>query len=243
MEKAIIFGIIQGIFEWLPVSSEGILVFLSRFMEIKANPLDFALFLHLGTLFSVLVYFRRDWGELLKGKDKEFVLFLIVTTTVSLLVGFFFYQLIIDLVFGRVLLVIMAFGFFLTSFFHRFQTKIKVNNLVLALVTGFFQGLAVIPGISRSGSTMFVLSWAENNPSKILKKSYLLSVPVVLASSLYLYWKKPLFFIDGWLALVISFLFGILSLKTIFFLSKKMNFAWFTFVFGLFCLLGAIFLF
>ncbi len=83
-------GVLQGIFEWLPISSEGIVAMASQFLVEGQNPVEMALFLHLGTLLAVLIYFREEWLQVLKFKDLRFLKFLVVATVFSGVTGFLF---------------------------------------------------------------------------------------------------------------------------------------------------------
>ena len=70
--------ILQGILEWIPISSEGIIALISNFLIENVNPIDIALFSHIGTLFVILIYFRKDWKEVLMFKNIEnFKIFLL----------------------------------------------------------------------------------------------------------------------------------------------------------------------
>ena len=77
MWSYILLGIIQGTFEWLPISSEGVTALTTHFLIKTFNPVDLALFLHLGTFFAVLIYFRKDWKEILTFKNPKLFRFLI----------------------------------------------------------------------------------------------------------------------------------------------------------------------
>lgn len=236
----IILGIIQGIFEWIPISSEGIVALTSQFLAININPIDIALFLHLGTLFAVLIYFRKDWKEVLTLKDRKLFRFLFLSTFISLIVGFPLYRVVRNMVVGNSLLVIVGFGLLITAYFQRKRMIFKISFDKLAAITGFLQGLAVIPGLSRSGSTIFGLSLGKLHPSEALKVSYMMSVPAVLASSVYLYLKNSTLVFEGWPALISSFLIGFLSLHFLINLAKKINFFQFVLIFGTLCFLGAM---
>jgi len=234
----ILLGIIQGIFEWIPISSEGIVALVCQFLIQNINPIDMALFLHLGTLLAVLIYFRKDWKKVLTGRDSKLLYFLIISTLVSLAIGYPLYRL-ARLVIGNILLIIMGFGLLLTAYFHKKTKKtfgLSFNKL--AIITGLLQGLAVIPGLSRSGSTIFGLSLGKTNPSEILKVSYMMSAPVVLVSSAYLFLENPVLLFNGWPSLIFSFLVGYLSLDVLMKLAQKINFFKFTLIFGLLCFLG-----
>ena len=232
-------GILQGIFEWLPISSEGVVSLFSHFFIKGVNSVDFSLVLHLGTLFAVLIYFFRDWINILLYRDRFLFWFLAISTSVSLGVGFLVYKLISNFLVGSLLLLITGVGLLFTSFFQRKKIKIEIKEEKLAVFVGILQGLAVIPGLSRSGSTIFGLSFGKFSPPEILKVSYMMSVPVVLASSLYFYLKEPNLFSFSLEALVFSFLTGILTLHFLMKISSKINFSKFTFIFGILCILGA----
>jgi undecaprenyl-diphosphatase len=240
MWEYILLGIIQGLFEWIPVSSEGVLTLVSKFLVEDLNPLDLAIFLHLGTLLAVLVYFYKDWIDLILTKNKEFFKFFVIVTIISGAIGYVFYQISGNIIMGSGLLFLMGIGLFFTSFVQGNKINIGINKKYSAIIVGVLQGLSAIPGVSRSGSTIFGLSLFEKDPEMILKQSYLISVPVVLGSSLYLFIKNPVLVSEGWIALLFSFIFGLISLKFILDWAKKINFSMFTFVFGIICLIGAI---
>jgi len=115
---------------------------------------------------------------------------------------------------------------------------LKFRNL--AIITGILQGLAIIPGLSRSGATIFGLSLGKTSPSEILKISYMMSAPVVLALSAFLFWNNPDFITEGWPALLFSFFVGLFSLKIIFRIANRVNFFKFAIIFALFCFLGGV---
>lgn len=236
-----ILGIIQGIFEWIPISSEGVTALFSEFFIEGQNPIDIALFLHLGTVFAVLIYFRKDWIEVLTFKNIKLLRFLIISTFISLIIGFPFYKLVRDMAVGNSLLLIMGFGLLLTAYFHKKEKSFEIGFNKLAVVVGIMQGLAVIPGLSRSASTIFGLSLKKMPPSEILKISYMMSLPVVLTSNLYLFLKNPVLISGSWVALIFSFVVGFLSLGLVIKLVQKIDFFKFALIFSLICFLGAAF--
>ncbi len=238
-----ILGAVQGIFEWIPVSSEGVVALISQFLNGAVSewrPIDLALFLHLGTLLAVLVYFRRDWKEVMTLKNKKLLRFLIIATVFSLVIGYPFYKLVRNVAVGDTLLVIMGLGLLMTAYFQKKKKKLGISFDKLAALTGFFQGLAVIPGLSRSGATIFSLALGKSDPAEILKLSYMMSAPAVLASSSYLFLENPILAFQTWPALIFSFLVGFLSLHFLITLANKINFFKFALIFGLLCLLGVI---
>jgi len=237
IEKVLI-GILQGIFEWLPISSEGIVALLSNFLLKEINPIDFAIVLHLGTLFAVLIYFFKDFLNVLLYKDRFLFWFLAISTPVSLIVGFILYKIVNYFIFGNILLLLTGFGLIFTSLLQKRKLKMKIHHHKLAILVGILQGFSVIPGFSRSASTIFGLSLGQFSPYEILKISYMMSVPLVFLSSLYLYFKNPQLFSFSIEALFSSFLSGILTLHFLMRISQRLNFSKFTFIFGLLCIVG-----
>ncbi|MEM1574820.1 MAG: undecaprenyl-diphosphate phosphatase [Nitrososphaerota archaeon] len=235
----IFLGILQGILEWIPISSEGIIALISNFLIENVNPIDIALFSHIGTLLVILIYFRKDWKEVLMFKNIELLKFLIISNIISLIVAFPIYNVIKDVVIGNSLLIITGFGLIFTSYFHKSKRKIELSLNEISIISGFLQGLSVIPGFSRSGSTIFGLSLGKLSPSEILKISYMMSAPAILASTIYLFLKNPIL-IESWPVIISSFFIGMISLHFLIRISKKMNFYKFTLIFALLCFIGAI---
>lgn len=236
----IILGILQGFFEWVPISSEGIVALASQFFIDGVNPIDTALFLHLGTLLAVLVYFRKDWTKVLTLKDIDLFHFIAIATAVSLFIGFIIYSLIRDIAIGPGLLLVMGIGLLLTAYFQKQKRSLNLSKNWMAILVGALQGLAVIPGVSRSGSTIFGLSLGRFTPQEILKISYMLSAPAVLAASALILLKDTDVIIASWPALITAFAVGFLSLDFLLKLAKRINFSVFALIFGLLCLAGAV---
>jgi len=238
LEYAIL-GVIQGIFEWLPISSEGVVAVASQFLIKNFQPIEIALFAHLGTFFAVLIYFRKEWIEVLTFKNIILLRFLIIAVIISGIIGFFLYGVIKDIAIGNSLLVITGFGLLLTAYCHRAKKISQVSFNKLAVISGVLQGLAVIPGLSRSASTIFALSWGKLNPTEILKISYMMSAPVVLAMSGFLFFQNPILISESWPILIFSFLIGFLTLSFLLKVAAKIDFFKFALVFALLCFLGA----
>jgi len=241
MLEYIILGILQGIFEWLPVSSEGIVALFSNYFIKDLNAIDVAVFLHLGTFFAVLIYFHKDWIDILCFKKNELLKFLFITSFISGGIGFLIYSFAKEIIMGGGLLLLMGIGLLLTSYFQKKRIDFKLDKKYRPFIIGVLQGFSAIPGISRSGSTIFGLSLFGKDPFQILKLSYLLSAPLVFGSSLYLYLKNPeIITNERLLALIFSFVFGIITLKFLLSFAQKINFSLFTFIFGLLCILSGI---
>jgi len=240
MWSYIFLGILQGIFEWIPISSEGVVALASKFFLKITEPVDLALFLHLGTLFAVLWYFRKDWENVLTLKDVKLIRFLIIATVISLIIGYPLYKMVKGMPVGNSLLIVMGFGLLGTAYFHKTKRISEINFNKLAIITGLLQGLSVIPGLSRSGATVFGLSLGRLTPQETLKISYMMSAPVVLALSFYLFLTNPTIIFETWPSLIFSFLVGILTLHFLMKISEKINFFKFALFFSLLCFLGAV---
>ena len=240
MWEYVLLGALQGIFEWIPISSQGLITIFSSFIVTDINSIDFSLFLHLGTMFAVLIFFRKDWINLILLRDKELLRFFIIASIVSLSLGFVVYKTIGDIAIGSGLLFLIGFGLLLTSWFQKKDIRLNMNKDFNSVIVGLLQGISVIPGVSRSGSTIFGLSLKENDPSEILKKSYIISLPAVAASTGYIFINSPSISSFPWIALLSSFVFGIISLKVLLDFSKKVNFSKITMTFGILCIIGGI---
>lgn len=248
MLEFVILGIIQGVLEWLPVSSEGFLVITSSFMSLP-NPIDLALYLHMGTMLAVVIYFRSRIVDMIKKPDKQ-TFFIVKATAVSLVVAFPVYLALkwvsesLAYQAGSILLGLTGIALIVTGFLLRKKTTKKRASFETldAVYAGFLQGLAVIPGLSRSGVTMFALLSRGYKQDKALETSFLMSVPVVLAAQLFLALNKFGFKSEYLIALVVSFVFGMLAIHYLLTLAKKLNFSWFCWFFGALSLSAFLFL-
>jgi len=235
----LLLGFLQGVFEWLPVSSQGI-VALTGLLFKPEQAIDCALLLHLGTLLAALIYFRKDFLDIITFKKPRLLVFLIISTIISLIVSLPIYLALDSVVFGSSLLLITGFGLLITALFHKKNKKLNLNSKNLALFAGLLQGLAVLPGLSRSGSTVFALSTSLKNPKKILKLSYLMSVPVGFCASAFLFLKDFSLGLNAWPGFITSFVFGLISLYSIFKLVQKINFFKFVLIFAILCLTSGL---
>jgi undecaprenyl-diphosphatase len=235
----VILGIIQGIFEWLPISSQGITAVAASILIKEVNPIDVALFLHIGTFFAVLIYFRKEWVRVFTLKDVVFFRFLLISTILSGVIGFFLYSLIENITVGSSLLFITGIGLFFTAFFHKFKKNKTIEGDKLAIISGLLQGLSVIPGLSRSGSTIFGLSLGITDTKEILKVSYMMSAPVTIGMAFFMFMKEPVLVQESWPALLSSFFVGILFLDILLKSVDKIDFFKFAIIFGVLCFVGA----
>lgn len=262
MLESLILGMLQGISEWLPVSSEGILFLIkNNFFQDGSleNILKQSLFLHLGTFFAVLVYLRKDVLVLLKSffsksdnsyENKKIVNFLILATLISGFIGFFFMQFLLELdylldITGKTINLIIGFLLLITAFLQFKSSKAgqrKSNDLNYkdGILLGFMQGLAVLPGLSRSGLTVSGLLLRKFDEYYALKLSFLMSMPIVLAGNIFLNLNSFMF---SWVSLIgflSAFIFGLLTIDILLKIAKKINFGYFVLAFGILLILSVL---
>jgi len=236
----LILGFLQGVLEWIPISSEGMVALAARYLGASQNPVELALFLHAGTLLAALIYYRRDWVQVLMLKDLPLIKFLAITAAVSLPLGFVVSQMAARMAMGAGLLALTGVGLLFTARFQEKKINLNIGQNKLTMLAGLMQGFAAIPGFSRSGSTIFALSLGDLPPAKILRLSYLMSVPAVAASTAYLaVFKAEDFSLALWPALAASFAVGWLTLDFLTKFAAKINFAKFALFFALLCFAGA----
>jgi len=244
--KNIIIGSLQGIFEWLPVSSEGIvsLVLINVFHEPFSKGVTIALWLHLGTLLAVMVYFWRDIANLLKSvpgffanvfrkknENENFIYFLLISTFITGLVGVFVLKSAIESeLLGLRATFVIGFLLIITGVLQKYaqqSPKFKTArdlNTFDAVLLGLFQGLAALPGLSRSGLTISTLLLRGYDDKDALRISFLMSIPAVFGVVVLLIVKGDGFLFDQYvvLALLAAFLFGILTIRLLMGLAAKL---------------------
>jgi len=187
----LILAVVQGITEWLPISSSGHLVIIERYLGLTL-PLIFNVMLHVGTLFAVLAVFWRDIIKIVKALVKldfktdegKLALLIAVGSVPTALIGFFFHD-ILESFFYNLLVVGIA---LLITGFVLFVSERRKNNRKLnyldSLLIGVAQGVAIIPGISRSGVTIAAGLLRKVKKETAFKYSFLLSVPAVIGATI-----------------------------------------------------------
>ncbi len=230
-----ILSIVQGITEFVPISSSGHLVILHNILpEIKINELTFDVILHLGTLLAVVVFF---WSDLVKifinwlksllnlkfeASEAKLGWLLIITTIPAGIIGYFFEDFIetslrSNLVVATMLIVV-GLLFLLAEKYASKNNNISKLNWKNALFIGIAQALALIPGTSRSGITIIAGMTTKLKREAALRFSFLMSVPIILGANIK---KIP----DVWPAIlnheILSFIMSIvISFVTAYFVIK-----------------------
>lgn len=251
-----ILGIVQGILEWIPISSSAfVILIMSNFFEITdiSFLLHSALFLHLGTFFAALIYFRKDVYELIKTAfnykkmpDEELVVFnfLVVSTIVTAFIGILVLTLMsffdsLELT-GKTISFGIGFLLFITGIF---QIKKKVKGLRSektlnnkdSFWLGIAQGASTIPGLSRSGITISALLLRKFDDTTALKLSFIMGLPVVLFGNLILNYNNliNIFSETAIYGILASFVFGFATISILMKLSRRINFGWFVLIFAI----------
>ena len=195
--KAVVLGIIQGFTEFLPISSSGHLVIGSEIMNFHEQGIAFDVFLHLGTLVSVMIVFRREILAMIKAplqyfsgdRDEEVMQnlrwdsYVVIATVPAVLAGLYLKDSIHD-IFSN--LSIVFFMLFITGMLMIGTRYLKNRNVTLsskhAFVVGCAQALAIFPGLSRSGSTIFAGMALGIERQTVAKFSFIMSIPVILGA-------------------------------------------------------------
>lgn len=206
MWEYIIMAILQGLFEWLPISSEGqtMIIATNVFALSPGEAFSLAIFLHLGTMLAVLVKFRSDVVKIFKAclpnpppevtkTDIKMRNWIIIATIATAIIAIPLYFLVKDLFAatqGDILTLIIA-GFLLITGIILLLTRKKYGKNTLndvstrsvtkhSIITGLVQGTSVLPGMSRSGVTVSVNLFENYEQNTALRLSFLMSIPVVL---------------------------------------------------------------
>ncbi len=228
--EILILSAIQGISEFLPISSSAHLILISNFYDFKTSSLLIDISLHLGSLFAIMFYFKKDLFDL---KNNKRLLGLIIVGSIPLMIfGYILHS--SDLIYFVRNVEIIAwttlfFGFIL---YFSDQSKTEKNisknlNLKSIIFIGIFQILALIPGVSRAGITITAARFLNFNRVDSTKISFLLSIPALIgASSLGITdaFKETLeISYLSIIAIILSFLFSFITVK--YFLKYVNNFS------------------
>lgn len=267
--QSLLMGIIQGLSEFLPVSSSAHLVFTSNFYKVfngleivqeSNEEIFFDIMLHFGTLIAVLIYFRKEIFEIIKAlinslKIKNFNnqntkigLYVLLGTLITVAVALPMEKIAEKLVFTPsivgVLLIITGFILFYSEYRSKQMATNSEMNLKASIMIALAQGLAVLPGFSRSGWTIATGLFNGLDRLTSAKYSFLLSIPIILGASMI----YPFIKIDlheainfNWgciiLGTIIAAITGYLCIKYFLKFLTKFSLA----IFGYYCIIMGIF--
>lgn len=238
--EAVILGIVQGITEWLPISSSGHLVLLQELLGISV-PVSFDVLLHIGTLLVLFVVFWNDLLDLAKkilfkrDKDAIRMALLIVTASIPTAVMGFFFKDYFESTFGRA--DYLAIGFFVSAIWIilSIYPKKKEKNVgfLSAFLIGIAQGISIFPSISRSGATIATALILGIKREEAGKFSFLIAIPAIAGAAL-LSVKDYSLITDipaAAAGTITAAIFGFLSLKLLLNMIKKDQFR----IFAVYC--------
>lgn len=245
---AIILGIIQGISEFLPVSSSGHLILFQNLLHIKEPTMTFDVLLHVGTLVPIFAVYWTEIVKLIKKPFQKLTYLLIIGTLPAVLVAILFKDQ-IDAMFTSVTWL-LAVGFAITGLLLLYADEAKVGRkkteeitYVDALIIGAMQGVAVAPAISRSGSTISASLFRKLDRQTAAMFSFLLSIPAIAGAVVLEIIKiikaspadaavatiNPLYMIVGFFAAMISGYFAINFMLDLIRKAKLKYFAFYVF--------------
>ncbi|VVC02939.1 Undecaprenyl-diphosphatase [Candidatus Burarchaeum australiense] len=254
--QAVILGLVQGITEWVPVSSKTqvSLVYLKLFNGDPSLLIPILLYVHVGTVLAALIYFRREVTELVlnflrkpadfrsqaEGKTGFLFTALLFTGIVGVPLLILEKKFFPDLT-GGLLFALMGAGLLLTGFLLLKQSGKKERGREEAgwkdgILTGALQGLSVLPGVSRSGTSTTGLIWRGFDSESSFHLSFLLSIPTVVVAELIFYVGGELASFpvsDGLMLAGSSFVFGYLTIDALLKIVRRMNIAYVALALGL----------
>jgi len=247
----IILGIIQGISEWLPISSKTQILIASNYL-LNINPsigYTFGLFMEIGTVFSALLYFRRDIYQILK--DKKILYYIIIAIIFTGLIGAPLYiisdKLLENAYNASIPMIILGLILILDGIYIYYtRNKIKIKdkkdlNLRDIIIIGIVQGLAALPGVSRSGITVSTMLLMEYDPKFAFSLSYILYIPAALGASLLtilasksniMYVVSNIGYYGILTAMIVSFIVGYLTIGILMKLAKSKKIYYIDYILG-----------
>jgi undecaprenyl-diphosphatase len=260
--ESIVLGIIQGIAEWLPISSQA-LIALAKIHLFGAGDtseiIELAIFLHLGTFFAALIYLRHDVTRLLEGlfnwnraeqQTKIELRFLIIVTIISGILGFALLKLIDNinglLSSGQALTLLIGIALLITAWLQlskkekgtRAINDIKTRDGILL---GVAQSLSIIPGISRSGITVASMLFQKIDGYQALRLSFLMSLPIVLGANILLNFSEITNInATSIVALAVAFISGLATIHWLLKLAHSINFGWLALIFGTLSIIAVV---
>ncbi len=184
--EILILSVVQGISEFLPVSSSAHLILVSNLYDLKTSSLIIDISLHLGSLFAIIFYYRKDLLNL--GENKKLLQLILIGSIPLIIFGYILHTTEIIHLFRNVKVIAWTTLFFGVILFFSDQRKIDRNissnlNFKVILFIGIFQILALIPGVSRAGITLTAARFLKFNRVDSSKISFLLSIPALAGAS------------------------------------------------------------
>lgn len=251
-----ILGLVQGITEWIPVSSKTqvTFVYLKIFQGDPSLVIPILLFVHLGTVIAATIYFRREIADIMReiidspldlrrhaGGKIGFLLVALFFTGIIGIPLLLAEREFFPALSGGLLYAIMGIGLIVTGLLLLSQKSGNLRERQTVswkdgVLTGMLQGLSTLPGISRSGTSTTGLIWRGFNSESSFYLSFLLSIPTVVFAEILLNYgstgMKGLPIIDGAILLLTSLVAGYLTLDGLLRIIQRVNIAYLVFVLG-----------
>jgi undecaprenyl-diphosphatase len=223
-------GILQGLTEFLPVSSSGHLILVQSLLPSFSQPgVLFDVTLHFGTMFAVLIFFGKKLIPLIK----KYFIPLVIGTIPAVLIGFFFKDQLEGLFSSvKVVGVGLIISGILNYLTHMAKEKGILINLKNSFLIGLAQAVAIVPGISRSGATIFAGTNLGIKAKEVAEFSFLLSIPAILGANLLEIignYNQPVNIGVYSVGFIFAFMAGIASIFLVLKLLKEKNFKYFAF--------------
>lgn len=188
--QALVLGAVQGLTEFLPVSSSGHLQLFQIAMHMNGNPLLFDSLLHFGTLVAVVVFLWDDVWALIKRPIQPLMGYLVIATIPAVIVAVFFNDQ-INAAFVSTGGMLLGLGFlisaalmFVTPLFKPGEIEMEKMGVLRPFWMGIMQAVAILPSISRSGGTIFAGVTSHVKREDVARFSFLMSIPAILGSLL-----------------------------------------------------------
>lgn len=258
MIEVTILSVLQGIAEFLPISSSGHLVLAQYFLGVNAPGMRLDIFLHLGTLFSICAFYWIVIWRILKEFDWKYVLKIIVSGLPAIIVALLFKgQLEGAFEDPRLVGIALIFTGFVILLTRAMKPGTKDVGFGAAIKMGLAQALALIPGVSRSGMTLVGARAAGVDPKKSAEFSFLMSAPLIVGAALLEVIKSfndalPATSMEGpggptptegdisWtLTIFGAILAGVIGFISLKILVKSLSSKWF-WLFGVYCILAGV---
>ena len=222
--QAITLGIIQGLTEFLPISSSGHLVLVPNLLGWSIQSQAFDTVLHFGTVGALIIYFWKDLFEIIK--SKKLILLLLIGSIPAGILGFLFEKafeetfrsvssVLVFLLVGTVLMLVAESRYKKVWHTERIGEINKITNLK-SFIIGIFQSFALFPGLSRSGSTISAGMLFGLTREAAARFSFLLSIPIVLGAGFFKIidsYAVLSFDLDLLLGFISSFLVGMIAIR------------------------------
>lgn len=240
MLKYIILGIVQGMTEFLPVSSSGHLVIMQKVLEIQGQDLVVFVMLHLATALALIIFFFKDILKVVYNlKALSFIIIATIITGVIYKLGKNFFE----SLFGSPKLVAIALIFTgITLIFTKRFINTNRKNLYVrdAVIFGLVQGIAIIPGISRSGITISTLLFRKIDKETCFNFSFLAFIPVIFGATLLKIKNIGPFLEADFINLILGFISSLLTAILSLWVLKRILIKTKLYYFGYYCISIAI---